>query len=167
MLVRHAKSAWDDSSLADHDRPLAPRGRRALPLLVRHLASGVPPPDVVLCSSSRRTVETCAAIRPMLPETVVVEVDERLYGATAQELADRLSRLDGSVDCAMLIGHNPGLQDLAVALASEGDERALTQLERKFPTGAAVTISFRGDWGELAAGSGRVDDLFMPRRPRT
>jgi phosphohistidine phosphatase len=166
VLVRHAKSAWDDPTLADHDRPLAPRGRRALERLAAHLAALPIAPGLVLCSSARRTRETLAGVRSALPIDAVLAVDAGLYGASAQTMLHRLRRIDRTTQAAMVVGHNPGLQALAVLLAGQGDEESLGQLHRKFPTAAAATISFGGDWGDLGAGVGRLDDVFLPRRAR-
>ena len=165
LLVRHAKSSWDDPSLADHDRPLAPRGQDALPLMREHVAGGGHPPDLVLCSSARRAVDTLDGIRPALGDRVLIEVDPALYELDAGGLLARLRALD-AVECAMVVGHNPWMQALAVSLAGGGDGEALRQLALKLPTGAVVTLSFEGDWADLGPGVANIDELFMPRRPR-
>jgi phosphohistidine phosphatase len=129
-LVRHAKSDWGDPSLADHDRPLAPRGIRALPSLRNHIAS-LPPPDLVVCSTSRRTVETLEGIRAALPQHARIEMERALYGATAETVLGRLHRLNSDVGCALVIGHNPALQDLAMLLSGAGDPDMRAQLAAK------------------------------------
>jgi phosphohistidine phosphatase len=169
LLVRHAKSSWDDPSLADHDRPLAPRGVKALLPLRDHLTRAGHRPQIVLCSSSRRTRDTLRGVRAAVPKGAQVQVDDDLYGATAKALLRRLRSLDDGIGCALLVGHNPGLQELADQLAGAGDAGDAgmrTQLSAKFPTAAAVTLSFDTSWGDLRAGGARVDDLFMPRAPR-
>jgi phosphohistidine phosphatase len=166
VLVRHAKSAWDDPSLADHDRPLAPRGAKALPRLRDHLAHGEDRPELVLCSSSRRTVDTLDGIRAAVAKRARVEVDEQLYLAGADFLLTRLHGIDGDVRCAMFIGHNPGIEDLASLLVGSGDAGLRAQLAVKFPTGAAATLSFDGAWADVRAGAARIDSLFVPRPPR-
>ena len=165
LLVRHAKSSWDDLGLADHDRPLALRGVRALPRLREHLDRSGLRPDLVLCSSARRTVETLDGIRPVLGDRVLIEVDPEIYEMDDDDLLARLRTL--GVGCAMAIGHNPCTQELATGLAGSGDPDTLQQLEAKLPTAAAVTLSFDGSWADLGPGTARVDDLFMPRPPRT
>ncbi|MGE3688962.1 MAG: histidine phosphatase family protein [Acidimicrobiia bacterium] len=166
LLVRHAKSAWDDPSLADHDRPLAPRGAKSLRRLRDHLIRAERRPDVVLCSSARRTVDTLDGIRPALPKRACIDVADELYLTDADTLLTRLHGLDGKVRCAMLIGHNPSVEDLALLLVGSGDAGLRTQLTAKLPTGALVALSFAGAWADLAAGAARIDDLFMPRPPR-
>jgi phosphohistidine phosphatase len=148
-LLRHAKSSWDDPTLADHDRPLAPRGHKATGLLAAHLRKKKIAPALVLCSPARRTVETFLDIEPALGEDVSVQAERELYGASAQALLERLQRVPDSVPSAMLIGHNPAIQDLATSLA-QGSKRVGT-LERKYPTGALATFDFEGDWTSLSA----------------
>jgi phosphohistidine phosphatase len=167
ILVRHVKSAWDDASIADHERPLAPRGIEALPRLRDHLALAAHPPELVLCSTSRRTVDTLAGIRAAVPQYARVETEQAVYEASADTLLDRLQLIDGDIGCAMVIGHNPAFQDLALFLVGAGDPDMRAQLSAKLPTGAAVTLSFEGSWRELGAGTARLDDLFMPRPPRS
>lgn len=165
LLVRHAKSAWDDLSVADHDRPLAVRGEKALRGLREHLSRVEHPPDVVLCSSARRTVDTLDGFRAALPKHARIDVTDELYLADADTLLTRLHRLGGKVRCAMLIGHNPGIEDLALLLVGSGDAGLRAQLAVKVPTGAVVALSFNRPWPQLGAGAARLDALFMPRRP--
>jgi len=166
LLVRHAKSAWDDPSLNDHDRPLAPRGTKAVRRMSAYLTRAEYRPDVVLCSSSRRTVDTLDGIRGALPKRARVEVADDLYLADANTLLKRLHGLDGKDRCAMLVGHNPGVEDLASLLVGSGDDGLRAQLAVKFPTGALVAFSFVGAWADLDAGSARIDAFFVPRPPR-
>ena len=167
LLLRHAKSAWDDPSLADHDRPLAPRGEKAVRRLHDYVKQVGYRPDVVMCSSARRTVDTLAGIRTALPKRTRIEVCDDLYLADAGALLARVHGLDESIRGAVFIGHNPGLEDLAVRLVGEGDERLRTQLAAKFPTGALAALSFEGGWAVLGTGAARIDALFVPRSPRT
>jgi len=166
VLVRHAKSAWDDPSLSDHDRPLAPRGTKALPRLRDHLARATRPAELVLCSSSRRTVDTFDGIRSAVSPRARVEMDRAIYDADADTLLAQLHHVDDDIAWAMLIGHNPAIQQLAVFLVGAGDTDTRAQLCAKLPTGSAVSLSFDGGWGGLGAGTARLDDLFMPRPPR-
>jgi len=166
LLVRHAKSAWDDPSLADYDRPLAPRGTKAVRRLREYLTRTEHRPDVVLCSSSRRTVDTVEGIRVALPKRASIEPADELYLADATTILTRLRALDGTVRCAMLVGHNPGIEDLASRLVGSGDAELRAQLAAKLPTGALVALSFNGAWADLAPGAARIDALFMPRPPR-
>ena len=166
LLVRHAKSAWDDPSLADHDRPLARRGAKALRRLGEHLTRAEHRPDLVLCSSARRAVETLDGIRAALPRRASIDVTDEIYLANADTLLRLLYNLYGQVRCAMLVGHNPGIEDLALLLVGSGDAGLRAQLAAKLPTGALVALSFDGAWVDLGAGVAQLDDLFVPRPPR-
>src|SRR3954468_4693715 len=116
-LLRHAKSSWDEPGLADRDRPLAPRGRKAARLIAEHMRREGIAPELVLCSPARRAHQTLDAILPALGDKATVMVEPELYGASEPELIERLRRLADSVGSAMLIGHNPGIQGLALTLA--------------------------------------------------
>lgn len=170
VIVRHAKSDWSDWSLTDHDRPLAPRGIKALGRMRDHLDGGTPP-DLVLCSSARRTRDTLEGIRGALPDDVEIHVEDDLYDASAASLVDRLRRIDDTTRSVMLVGHNPSLHDLAVELVGDqGGPRNEANRERlvtKFPTGAIATVSFDAAWAGIDAGCADLDDFFTPRRPRT
>jgi phosphohistidine phosphatase len=161
-LLRHAKSSWDDPGLPDPDRPLAPRGRRAAELLAAHLAASDLRPGVVLCSSSLRTRQTLAAILPTLGDAPQIRIERELYGAGAAQLLERLQRLPNGVPSAMLIGHNPGIQDLALALAAGGP--VLAGLGDRFPTGALATLEVDAErWRDLDHGTATATALVTPR----
>ena len=165
LLVRHVKSAWDDPSLADHDRPLAPRGMKAVRHLRDYLKRSDYRPNVVLCSSSRRTVDTLDGIRAALPKRASIEVADELYLAHADTLLARLQALDGTIRCAMVVGHNPAIEDLAARLVGSGDAVLRAQLAAKVPTGALVALSFDRAWTDLGTGAAHIDALFLPRPP--
>ena len=174
LLLRHAKSSWDQPDLADHDRPLAPRGRRAAIALSEHLAGLAELPDLVLCSSAARTVETLELIRSGLPAGTSVTVDPALYGADADELLGRVRELSSTVAGVLLIGHNPGIGDLAVMLAGHGDRTARAAIVAKFPTAALAHLAIDQPWSAVEPGAatsrrtghrGRASDAAM-RRPR-
>lgn len=160
LLLRHAKSSWDDPSLADRDRPLAPRGHKAAERMAEHLRSSGPPVDLVLCSPSLRTTETLEHVGRAFGEAETV-VEDGLYGATDDELLDRLRRVSEDVDGVALIGHNPGVQDLALELAGGG--RDLERMRTKFPTGALAVIDFDGPWAGLAEGGARLAAFVTPK----
>jgi phosphohistidine phosphatase len=160
FVLRHAKSSWDDPSLADHDRPLAARGRKAAELLAEHLRTQDIHPIQVLCSSSRRTRETLDGIAPDGERLIEPE----LYSATGQEVLERLRRVPEKVDSVMVVGHNPAMQLLVLHLASRdgmGDGGA--EVERKFPTGALATLTFNCAWSELESGCATLVAFVRPR----
>jgi phosphohistidine phosphatase len=167
FLLRHAKSSWADPTLDDHDRPLAPRGHRSARRIAEHLRSQNLRPALVLCSSARRAWETLAEVRPSLGDQADVVVTDDLYGADAGEVLRRLREVAHDIASVMIVGHNPGLHDLALELTGEGDETAISQLHTKFPTGALATLQLsRTSWSELAPGRAYLANLVLPRPPR-
>jgi phosphohistidine phosphatase len=161
-LLRHAKSSWKDGSLADRDRPLAGRGKRAAKGLARHLEEERIRPDLVLCSPARRTRETLERVKDAFGDGVEVRLTEALYGASESTLVACLEALPEEVASVMLIGHNPGLGELALALASEGTW--LPRLREKYPTGALATIDLPAErWSAIGRGSGELVAYVRPR----
>jgi phosphohistidine phosphatase len=162
LVLRHAKSSRDDHTLTDHDRPLAGRGRRALPRLQRELAARQEPVDLVLCSSATRARQTLEGVRDALPDAAVA-IEEGLYAASVATLLERLRAVPASVTGVLLIGHNPGLELLLHKLAGNGEPDALAQLATKYPTGALATLRVPSRWSALVAGSCHLEDLVIPR----
>jgi phosphohistidine phosphatase len=161
-LLLHAKSSGKDGSLADRERPLAGRGRRAAKAVARHLEQERIRPDLVLCSPARRTRETLERVEGAFGNRVEARLDEALYGASESKLLGCLKALPREVGSVMLIGHNPGLGELALALASEG--ALLACLREKYPTGALATIDLPAErWGAIERGSGELVGYVRPR----
>jgi phosphohistidine phosphatase len=161
-LLRHAKSSWNDASLPDHERPLAPRGRRAAKLMGDHLSEEDIHPALVLCSSSVRTRETLSRIGKALDDEPPVQFEEGLYGAGAEQLLERLRQLPADLSSVLLIGHNPGVHELALGLAGSGVQ--LARLEEKFPTAALATLEFELEtWADLEPGGGELVGYVVPR----
>ncbi len=151
-LVRHAKASRDNP-VDDHDRPLAPRGRKAAPAMARWMAAEGIAPELVLVSTARRCRETWAGMQPEFPTRPTVEMEDGLYLASAAELLARLRRLSADRGVVMLIGHNPGLHELAVSLAGVGAAVDRRQLQEKFSTGALATLSLPDlAWSDLGPG---------------
>jgi phosphohistidine phosphatase len=163
ILLRHGKSSWSDSTLADIDRPLAPRGERASRKVAKYMRRKRIQPTLVLCSPSLRTRQTLEAVESSLGKRCAVEVVPQLYTASEQELLERLQALPESARSVMLIGHNPGLHNLALVLASRGAD--LPQLEEKFPTGALATLVVRSEsWAALSPGEAELVEYLLPRQ---
>jgi phosphohistidine phosphatase len=156
-ILRHAKSSWDDEGLPDHERPLAPRGEKAAARIAEHVRSEGIAPELVLCSTALRTRQTLAALLPVLPGDVEVRLEDELYGASLDGLLARLREIDDSVGAVLVIGHNPTLHALALALTGRGDV-----LDR-FPTGALATVGLAGPWTELGEGKGELEGFVVPR----
>jgi phosphohistidine phosphatase len=153
-LLRHAKSSWDEPGIPDHDRPLAPRGKRAAKAMAKHLREHDVRPDVVLCSTAKRARKTLKRIEPVLGKPDV-HYERELYAASAATLLARLRDIPKSVDSVMVIGHNPGLEDLVLVL---------TEQPTTFPTGALATLAFTGrEWAALERGMAELVDVVRPR----
>lgn len=163
-LLRHTKSSWDDPGLADHDRPLAPRGLKANARLREHLRATGLAPDVVLCSSAVRAVQTLEGVREGLPPATPVEIDHSVYGADAAGLLGRLKALPEAVESVLIVAHNPGIEDLALRLteADEGEMRA--RMATKYPTGGLAGLLFDGSWRDLGWGFARLESFVVPKQ---
>jgi phosphohistidine phosphatase len=160
-LLRHAKSSWKEPSLPDRERPLAPRGRRAAKAIARHLREQAIDPDLVLCSPARRARETLERIEAGF-ERGAVRVEPALYAASADELVALLRATPARAGSVMLIGHNPSLQELALALARPSPEREA--LAGKFPTAALATLAFSAtSWRSLEPGGAELTAFVRPR----
>jgi phosphohistidine phosphatase len=164
-LLRHAKSSWADPHLSDHDRPLAPRGRRAASRIGRYLRSAGMEPEEVLCSTAARARQTLDAVLPFLEPHVTVHVEGEIYRADSDELLQRLREVSPTVGSVMLIGHNPSIQELALTLANDGDGHHLTaRLAEKFPTAGLAAFAVPSDeWSELGRGHARLERFLVPR----
>ena len=162
-LLRHAKSSWDDPSLPDHERPLAPRGQRDAKRLAAHLPRLGCLPELILCSTAARTQETLELARLASAASTVL-IEDGLYAATTDELLARLRDVPETVGSVMVIGHNPGLQQLASTLASEGN--GLAELQAKFPTAALATLEVERSWDQLAPGDATLAGYVVPKQLR-
>jgi phosphohistidine phosphatase len=163
LVLRHAKSGWDDPDLDDIDRPLAPRGQRDAARLAAHLPAAGPAPELVLCSPARRTRETLDALRPGFDPPPVVHVVDALYGASAGELLALLRQIPAGTGSVLLVGHNPGLHELVLRVAGDGDAAARRRAAAKFPTAALATLDLGpAAWADVGPGALRLDDFVVP-----
>jgi phosphohistidine phosphatase len=156
-LLRHAKSSWAEADVADHDRPLNKRGRRDAALVGRHLRATRFHPDLVLCSSATRTRQTLELLH--LAGTVDVLIEDGLYAAEMSALADRLRAVPPTASSVLVVGHNPGLEELTRSLIGEG-----VALGEKFSTAAMAEVDLPiATWDELGSGKGRLRAFVVPR----
>jgi len=161
FLLRHAKSSWDDPSLPDHDRPLNERGRRAAAHIAAYIGEHAIRPEVVLCSTARRALESLEALSGMFAGSTGIQIERDLYLASAEDLSARIGALSARVASVMVIGHNPGMHEFAAEVAGSGPRLAL--LEEKFPTGALAVLEFDVEDWHLPPGTGRLRDFALPR----
>jgi phosphohistidine phosphatase len=161
-LLRHAKSAWDDAALEDHDRPLAARGKRAARALARHFRGLEADPELILCSTAERTRETLDLLMPGFAAAPIVAMERGLYLAGAKSMLARLHRVEDRVGRVLLLGHNPGLHELALLLAQAGRAKLRAPLARKFPTAALATYGLEAGWSALAPDTVRLLAYVTP-----
>ena len=163
-LLRHAKSGWDDPSLPDHDRPLMPRGVEAAALVGRHLKERGLRPDLIVCSTARRAVDTLALVLDALGRGMAVEHDRGIYLAGAPTLLERVRAAPDSAGTLMLVGHNPDMHHLAQHLAGRGEAADLRAVAEKFPTAGCAVLTFdTPHWREVGPGAGRLVEFVRPR----
>lgn len=165
-ILRHAKSSWDDAGLPDFERPLAPRGRKAAPLMGRHMRELGIAPDLVLCSPALRTRETASLTLNELGEhRPPVTYDETIYEATADALMAALRPLPATIGHVLMIGHNPGLQDLILELTAGRLEGPHAAIAAKLPTAALVVLELAiQEWRQIEPGCGTVRHVATPRQ---
>jgi phosphohistidine phosphatase len=169
-LLRHAKSSWDQPGLGDHDRPLSKRGLKAAPKIGAALSSMGLKPDLVLCSGAVRARETLSLVLPAFsPPPPQVVYEDSIYMATPAALLMRIRSVetehsDRTPHHVMIVGHNPGLEELAMLLIGSGADDDMTRIAEKFPTCAVAIIAFEtGNWTEIDAGAGRLEHFINPR----
>jgi len=166
LLMRHAKSSWDDRTLHDHDRPLSERGRRAV-VAMRHAMRDLGlAPDVVLVSTAARTMQTVAALEPW-DDTPLTEPIDALYLAEPAKLLAVLHGVAETARSVLLVGHNPGLHELAIMLVGPPAMTQANEMTRRlaarYPTGAMAEFAIAGPWGSLGEGGGRLLRFLLPR----
>lgn len=160
ILMRHAKSAWDDPRLPDHDRPLNQRGRLAASLMGAWLADQGWRIDLALLSSSARTRESWARIAPMLQAPVEARVLPELYHAEPDTLLQAVRGLPETVGCAVILAHNPGLEAfLGLLPAAHGGG----QRPPRMPTAATAVLSLPAPWADAAYGAARLEAFEQPK----
>lgn len=163
ILLRHTKSDWP-KGVADHERPLAKRGRRAGPAMGSYMAEAGLKPDRAIVSTAARTQETWALAHPAFA-TAIPKIDERrIYEAPVSRLLTVVREAPDDVRTLLLVGHNPGLADLAATLIGTGAASDLARLRDKYPTGGLAVIDFDlASWADVAAGAGSLERFVTPR----
>lgn len=166
LLMRHAKSAWDDPKLADHARPLNTRGRLAAAAMRDAMQSLGLAPDMVLVSSSRRTLQTLEALEPWA-DTPLIEPMDALYLAGPDAMLKALNAVPETTRSVLLLGHNPGMHELAMLIAGPAAmqmrDTTTQRLAEGYPTGALAEFSVPGPWSRLGEAGGRLIRFLAPR----
>jgi phosphohistidine phosphatase len=160
-LLRHAKSSWKED-VSDRERRLSRRGRDAARQVARHLPGAVGVLDLVLCSSARRTRETLDLVLADFSVRPRSLLDDELYTANQEKLIDHLRRLGEENRNVLLIGHNPGLHELAVALADTRSPGFSSLASGKFPTGTRASFRVPEPWSMLGRSQYELVDYVTP-----
>lgn len=154
-MLRHAKSSWNDPTLRDFDRPLKKRGREAAERIGERMASENLSNPLVICSPAVRTRETAEIVLTSANLQVEPRFDERIYEASLRELVQIVSEIPDEKEVAIMIGHNPGFEQLLSFLTGE---------HRRMPTCALAKIGFGdGSWKDVRAGEGRLEWFIAPK----
>jgi phosphohistidine phosphatase len=163
VVLRHAKSAWPED-VPDHERPLAPRGRRDAPAAGGALAGADLLPDLAVCSTALRARQTWELACGQWGTPPPLRLDPRLYGAGVPELLEVVHAMPAEVDTLLLVGHNPGAEELVLELAGDGLDDTLGEVREKFPTSAIAVLAWRGaGWRDLAPGTALLTDVMVAR----
>ena len=166
LILRHAKSSWDDRDLSDHARPLNPRGRQAAQAMRATMDTLGLAPDLVLVSTAKRTMQTLEALEPW-PEAPIVDALDSLYLASAATLLAALQAVPETVRSVLIVGHNPGLHELAMLLvgahAMTLGNADMRRMAEAYPSGALAELTIPGPWPSLGEGGGRLVRFVCPR----
>ncbi|MDT4898298.1 MAG: phosphohistidine phosphatase [Acidobacteriota bacterium] len=151
LLLRHAKSSWEDTSLPDFERPLNERGMRAAPLIGKFMREQKIRPDLIICSPAKRARETIALVLEAAGIETELCYDERIYEATVARLVEIISQIEDDKREVLLVGHNPGFENLLEGLTSQTE---------RMPTAALARIILNSEnWSDAAAKGGRLERL--------
>jgi len=168
-ILRHGKAVQDGRDGDDHARALTGRGRRqtvqVAAFLAAQRAAGAATPDLVLSSSAVRARRTAEAVHGALGDGVPLDIERALYGADPDDVVDRLRLVPDETASVMVVGHNPTLHQLAVLVDAPDDDAGRRRLDEGFPTAALAVIALDiSSWTQLAPGSGRLEELFVPTK---
>ena len=166
-LLRHAKSNWSNPTIPDRERPLATRGVTDAPLIGKAMAERGIDPELVLCSSARRTRDTLALVLPELKVEPKVVYEDALYHARPETMLEIMQALQPGASRVMLVGHNPELQSFALDLVGSGPKHLRDRLREKYPTAGLVVMTFTaGLWKSVTINSGELKLFLTPKELR-
>jgi phosphohistidine phosphatase len=167
LLLRHAKAIPGDARTDDHERALNARGQQDAPLMGAEMHHRLYTPDLALCSTARRTIETWARIAAEFDAPPKAEFLDALYLAAPKAILKLVHSADDQAETLLVVGHNPGLEDCALVLArkhgSDSERANLNGLRHKFPTCALAVLDFDlKNWRDIEPGSGALTDFIRP-----
>ncbi len=160
-LLRHAKSEWDDPELDDFDRPLNKRGHRNAGRMATYLQENNIHPDLILCSAAKRAVETCGYF---VKDGYSVQYEDNLYLASSDTLADFIHRVDDRYNSAMVVAHNPGLEEFTLKYGRDGNPELWQQVNFKYPTAAIAQLEIESpNWSGFTESNTRLINFVRPK----
>ncbi len=166
-LLRHAKSSWKNPTLPDRERPLSTRGMSDAPVMGRAMTERGIDPELVLCSSARRTVDTLDLLLPELKVEPEVTYEDGLYHASPEDMLDMLRAIPPGASSVLMVGHNPEIEALAGDLIGSGPKHMRDRLREKYPTGALAVLNFAaGLWSSVDVNSGSLSLFLTPKELR-
>lgn len=166
ILMRHAKSSWNDPALPDHDRPLNARGRHAAQQMVEALITRRYLPDTIICSTALRTRKTLAPLLLLLNGSVHLTLTRALYDAQAEQYPDLIRAAAQGANASetmLLIGHNFAIQDAALNLSVVDGTTRFQDMKSKFPAGAVAVLEFQTQLADISANSAKLIEFLRPR----
>jgi phosphohistidine phosphatase len=162
-LMRHAKAVPQDAEAEDRERPLAARGERAARAVAQWMAGQGLAPDAVLCSSAVRTRQTLAAMLPVLGGKPQLFYEDGLYLGEPRALLARLRKVAVERATVLVVGHNPGLHELAIGLAGSATGKLVRRLRESLPTAALACFEVEGGWSSLGRDEIRLAHFVTPK----
>lgn len=162
-ILRHAKTETGSASQEDHDRALTARGINASHIMGEYLSRKAQKFDLVICSTAVRARQTWQEMQQTFPIKVLTTFEKKMYLASGNEILNLLANVPEEVNSLLIIGHNPGLHQLALKLAKSGDEVLLEILAQKFPTCALASFVFDPPWRNVAQTKGRLLGFMTPK----
>lgn len=149
-ILRHAKAEAITHGGDDHVRPLAERGLLEATQMGKYMLSQHLRPEKILCSTATRTRQTWLQIQDVFPQTIPIHYEDKLYHTSAPDILRIVGAEPDTISSVMVVGHNPGLHDLCMRLAKDGDNKLRSQMAMKFPTCAFVEVQFEGKWSDIS-----------------
>lgn len=164
LLLRHAKSSWSNPGMSDFERPLNERGRKSAQVMASHLASSLPLPDRIYCSTAQRTRETLSSLLKVYAHPCAIDLRRDFYLASPSVMLQAIRSSDPVIETVMMIAHNPGTEELALSLSQNQGDDVFTSIIGKYPTAACAHISFDVEsWEQVMEKSGTLKAFVRPR----
>lgn len=164
LLMRHAKSSWSEQGMDDFDRPLNERGHMTGDEMSIYLAKCYPLPDQIICSNAQRTRETLGHLLKAYRHPMTVALSRAIYEASYASIMQLIHDVDETVQTLMVVGHNPGIEEMAFALCRDGEAKAFERLNSKYPTAACAHLTIDvAKWSDLTRGSAFLKDFISPK----